>query len=499
MGSLEAIFILLFASVLLVGVAQWLRIPYPLALVVGGIGIGFLPFMPPMNFDPNLVLLIFLPPILYYSSFSIAFREFRKNWRAVFSLAIGLVVFTTLVIGVLFKWVFPQYSWALAFAFGAIVSPPDATSATAILRRFSINPRLASLLEGESLINDASAIVLYKIAVSAALLGSFSLVEGGAEFVREIAIGVFVGVAFGYLLQIFSRRYLEPVLAVVFSFTIPYMMFIVSNYLGGSGVLAVVACGLIGSRVLLKHRSSLRRVLGFATWDILFVLLNCFIFVLIGLKLRSITGTMTYEQIALYTAYACLFTLAMVIIRLFWTYAIRNMRVNEAIITGWSGMRGIVSLSIALGLPLQLSGRDEVIFITFVVILITLLIPGLTLPLLIRRLIPGCTRRSDEGKVREKLIVAAKEKLRELLNTQVINENEFEFLGTYFVTQHRVLSNFHENKTHTLELARVSVIQSQRDLLLELWEKQEIDDGLLNHMENELDIVEIHIARGELN
>src|SRR5262249_1173232 len=150
-------FILLFFAVLLIGLGQKFHIPYPITLVIGGTVIGFIPGLHALNFDPNLILVIVLPPILYYAAFGIAFREFQKNWKYIFSLALGLVVFTTIVIGFIFKWIFPQFSWVLAFAFGAIVSPPDAIAATTILKRFSISPSLISKLEGESLINDASA------------------------------------------------------------------------------------------------------------------------------------------------------------------------------------------------------------------------------------------------------------------------------------------------------------------------------------------------------
>ncbi len=509
MASLETIFVLLFAAVLLVGIAQKVHVPYPIALVLGGMLIGFIPEVPVINFDPDLILLAVLPPILYYAAYGTAIREFQKNWRDIFSLALGLVVFTTLVIGVLFRWMFPQFSWALAFAFGAIVSPPDAVSATAILRHFSINPRLTALLEGESLVNDASAIVLYKIAVTALLSGSFSLVEGGVDFFREVVVGVSSGLILGLLMQLFSRRYLEPVLAVLFSFTIPYLTFIIANHLGGSGVLAVVVNGLIGARILQTHPSSLRRVLGYATWDIFNVLLNCFVFVLIGLQLRTITKAMTMQQIALYAGYACLTVLAMVAVRMLWVFAEagiahikakKPLSLRESAIIGWSGMRGIVSLAVAIGLPAALAGRNEVIFMTFVVILITLVIPGLTLPLLIRWLIPGCTKKSEEGKIRALLIKVAQEKLKELQHSKKIAPEEFEFLKNYFITQHRVLENFHaENHLEHVEAARLEVIRSQREILLELWERQEIDDRLLNHMENELDIVEIHIVRGELH
>lgn len=524
MGSVETIITLMFAAVLLIGVAQKMHVPYPIALVLGGTAIGFIPGLHPLNFDPNLILVIVLPPILYYGSFGIAYREFQKNWKVIFSLALGLVVFTTLVIGVIFKWMFPQYSWALAFAFGAIMSPPDVTAATAILKRFSISSRLLAILEGESLINDASAIVLYRIAVVALLSGSFSVIDGGIEFFKGVFGGILIGVITGFLLQLFSRKYLEPVLGVVFSFTIPYITYVLASWLEVSGVLAVVVNGLIGSRILLTHHSSLRRVLGYATWDIFILLLNCFVFILIGLQLRGITQELTREQLLLYTGYAVLISAAMVLVRMMWVYgkaAIAYVKalssskaptlcpqiLREAALISWSGMRGIVSLAVALGLPYYLSngmpleGRNVVIFMTFVVILITIIIPGLTLPTLIRWLkIQHYSKSEEETNIRNELTKIAKEHLSRLLNTQSINQIEYDFLKSYFQSHLRVLEMSHhaEHRLPNVEEARLKIIQSQRKKLIEMWERGEIDDRLLTHMENELDVEEIHIARAEL-
>lgn len=524
MDNLQTIFLLLLVAVLLVGVAQKFRIPYPIALVLGGTTIGFIPGLPTIEFNPDIVLVIVLPPILYYSAFGTAFREFQRNWKDIFSLALGLVVFTTVIIGIIFKWMFPELPWALAFAFGAIVSPPDAISATAILKRFSMSPRLISLLEGESLINDASAIVLYKLATIALLSGSFSLAEGGVEFLQNVLGGALLGIVSGFALQMLSRHYLEPVLGVVFSFTIPYSTYIVANFIGVSGVIAVVVNGLVGSRILLAHHSSLRRVLGFATWDIYIILLNCFVFILIGLQLKNITQTMTTQQMVIYSGYALLITVAMVIVRFIWVYAKTGISYAKALynsestkvcheilidaaIIGWSGMRGIVSLAVAIALPhtrsngALIEGRNEVIFITFVVILITLLIPGLTLPTLIRRLKIKKHSNHNELKLsRKKLAKIAEEKLQYFLKVESIDKSEFDFLQIYFASQHRVLEMSHpvDDKIQNIELVRLEIIQTQRKELLEMWKQKEIDDTILTHLEQELDLVEVHVARAEL-
>jgi len=407
MDSLYTFIILMFAAALLVGIAQKIQIPYPIALVIGGTAIGFIPELHPIYFDPNLMIVVVLPPILYYASFGISFREFRSNWREIFSLALGLVFITTLVIGLIFKWIFPEFPWALAFAFGAIISPPDAIAVTAILKRFSMNSRLLTVLEGESLVNDASALVLYRLAITALLSGVFSLSDASFEFFKVVSGGVAVGLISGFIIQRFSRSYLDPVVGVVLSITIPYMTYILADSIGVSGVLAVVTNGLVGSQVILSHPAPSRRILGFLMWDIYSILLNCFVFILIGLHLKILISDMSTKDILLNVGYGILFTFVLIAIRMVWVYAKSSIQyvktrmnpksakdtsepLSEATIIGWSGMRGIVSLTAALALPLTLSngmmlkGREEVIFITFVVILLTLLIPGLTIPSLIR-------------------------------------------------------------------------------------------------------------------
>lgn len=524
MENLEIIFFLLFSAILLVGIAQKIHLPYPIILILGGAAISFIPGLNNISFNPSLALTIFLPPILYYSAFGISFREFQRNWKSIFSLALGLVVLTTIVVGLIFKWIFPQFSWALALAFGAIVSPPDAIAVTSILKRFDINPRLITLLEGESLINDASAIVIYKIAIVALMTGSLSLNAGMYDFFYVVLGGIIVGFFLGFLLQTFSKRYLEPVLAVVFSFTIPYVTYIVSDILNVSGVLAVVINGLIGAKILHTHHSPLRRVLGYAVWDILTILLNCLVFILIGLQVKTIALKMSIHQMVGYSGFALLIAFVMCVVRMIWVYgraAILYMNalhhsdssrtcpqiLQESAIIGWAGMRGIVSLAVSLALPLTfpngmpLEGRNETIFITFGVILVTLLIPGLTLPKLISWLkLQRVHKDNKEKQIRKQLADHANEIIFSFLESKTINQKEYRFLKSYFHLQHKALEQAHDAEEHisNIELARRKVIHFQRIKLIEIKKKHEMDDHLLDHLEGELDMLETHIARAQL-
>jgi len=524
MDTLQVVVTLMFFAAILVGVARKLNIPYPIALVFGGALLGFMPGLPSITFDPNTVLLVVLPPILYYGAFGISFRDFSRNWKEIFSLAITLVVVTTLIVGMLFKWLLPQFPWPLAFAFGAIVSPPDAVAATAVLKRFKIGNRLSAVLEGESLVNDASALVLYRMAVLALLSGSFSIAEGSLEFLKVVTGGIGLGLALGSLIQRFSSQYLEPVVGVLFSFTIPYIVYIIADSLDVSGVLAVVVVGLIGSRFLISHRSPLRRVLGYVTWDIWVIVLNCLVFIMIGLQLRNITKVMTAEEIWRLFGYSVLVTFAIVAVRFLWimgrfgvTYLKALYRphadkicpeiLREGVILAWSSMRGIVSLTAALALPLTLpggeaiDGRDEVIFMTFNVILLTLVIPGLTLPFLIRALNVQSDREDeDTRRVSKQLSKVADDKLNKLHTTEAITQEEFDFLRTYFKLQRRLLGFTHSSpQMHNIDTARHQVIQEQRKHLLSMWKRREIGDQLLLLIEQQLDTEEAHIVRADLS
>jgi CPA1 family monovalent cation:H+ antiporter len=517
MGSFQTLVILMSTAILLVGLAQKLKIPYPLALVLGGAGIGFLPGITPINYDPSLILLIVLPPILYYGAVWIPFREFKQNIGHIFSLAIGLVLATTLIIGVLFKFLFPEYPWALAFTFGAIVSPPDAVAATAIFKRFSIGSRLVTVLEGESLINDASALVLYKLALIALLSGFFSLPEATWSFFKISAGGVVVGLIMGFVFYRFSEYFLEPIVGVVFSFAVPYITYIAADSLGMSGILAVVTNGLYGSRNLVTHHSSLRRVLGYAAWDIFIILLNCFVFILIGSQLSFISRKMTFDEMLLYTAYGFLITFIIILIRMSWVYIEhsltylssrrirnnvqkRNLVLRDATILGWSGMLGIVSLSAVLAVP-PMEGRNTVVFIVFIVILLSMLITGLTLPILLQWLrVEPPQRNRPAHNIRKRLVEIAKREIQRLHATSVLTHEESAFLINYFQSRHLIweMVSTKGEQIHNLEVARVKVLEVQRQLLIQLWESKEIDDKFLHHLARELDIEETHTVRAEI-
>lgn len=521
MNPLYTLVFLMFVAVLLVGAAQKLKISYPIALVLGGTLLGFIPGLSSIDFDPRILLVIVLPPILFYASYSISFKEFTKYFSDIFLLAIVLVIITTLVVALLFKWLFPDLSWGLAFAFGAIVSPPDAVSATSVLKRFNISSRLRTILEGESLINDATALVIYKFSVLAIVTGSFSWKSATVEIFYAISVGILIGIILGYILNKISI-YLNPVLSVVYSFIIPYISFCFADFVGASGVLAVVTSGLLGAYMLITQFNPLTRVLGWAFWDIIIILLNCFIFILIGLEFRILVEKIPYKQLWIYSAYGCLITFAVIMTRFVVIFSRRILwhllnrkdsklaRLSKiyflhAIISSWAGMRGIVSLTAALALPLgllsgvPLPGREIVIFLSFIVIFLTLIIPGLTLPLLIEWLkIHPIQTQEDLTFARKKLADIAKQEIHKMHATKKLKDDEKELLCMYFHSRHKITEIFSSSEEHIIEQVRHHVIQKQREYLVEMWIKNEVDDSVIGHLERELDIEETHILRGDI-
>lgn len=528
MDTIETLIFLMMSAVILVAFAQQWRLPYPLALVIGGAILGFLPTLSDIYIDPKVLLVAVLPPILYYAAFAISFREFRENLAQIFSLALGLVVVTTLAIGMLFKWIFPDTSWALAFAFGALISPPDATT-NAILKRYNMRSGMLTTLEGESLVNDASALVLYKLAIVALISGTFSLWDASIEFAKVTTGGIFVGAVVGWLLQSLSMHFFSPLMAVVVSFVIPYFMYILANTMGFSGVLAVVVSGLISSRLLIVHPTPLRRILGHAAWDIFIILLNCFIFILMGSQLSIITKNMSWSQIVIYGCYGLLITVVLFVIRFLWIAskyiflwlrqrshdrlkaAHRQPEVHEALVMAGCGMRGIVSLTAVLALPLYaayghpIELRNEVIFMTFIVIFLTLLIPSIALPYYLKtQKTAGNAEGSDVLRTREWLVKAAEKEIQRLNILHNLSDEESLFLIDYFKARHRIFKviGVEERVTveegsgqvHKLESARRKVVRAQRRLLLQMWEQEIIDDKLLNVLERELDVEESHLS-----
>ncbi|HYZ24072.1 MAG TPA: Na+/H+ antiporter, partial [Rhodopila sp.] len=399
----DLVLLLMAAAVGLHLLARRLRMPPAAALILGGIALALIPAAPDIELDPDLALVLFLPPLLMADAYLTAWRDFRANLRIILQLAVGAVAFTTLIVGLVAHAVVPDLPWAACFTLGAIVSPPDAVAAKAVLEHVRLPRRVTVLLEGESLINDASGLVLYRFAVAAALTGTFSAAEAAKVFVLLAIGGVVVGLVCGYLGTVLFARLRDPILTTIGSFLLGWAAYIGAEALGFSGVLSTVACGLVvGWRqhtILTAHT----RFAAATTWQTATFVLESLVFILIGLSLRGVLArlnatTGSVPDLLLPTA---AIIAAVILSRFAWvlpaTYLIRAIfpRVRRhdpypplgiPIVVSWAGMRGVVSLAAALALPIEFPGRDFILAATFAVILVTVLVQGATLAPLIRLL-----------------------------------------------------------------------------------------------------------------
>ncbi|MBV9718544.1 MAG: Na+/H+ antiporter [Candidatus Eremiobacteraeota bacterium] len=429
----EALVLVTFLTVvvLLAVGAKRLRVPYPIAFVIGGIALAFTRRIPRPHVDPELIMLIVIPPLLYGAAWSTDWFDLKRNARPITLHAVGLVIFTMAIVGIVVHYTVPAFTWPLAFLLGAIVSPPDAVAAEAIFERIAIPHRIAAIVTGECLVNDATALVLYRFALAAAISGAFSLARASAAFVVVAAGGIVVGLATAFLLEgilryIARHGFSDAMIVSVVFLLAPFAAYLPAEELGVSGVLAAVTAGILLSRRSASFIDSEARVLGASVWRLLIFVLNAYAFLLIGVELPSILAALQ-PHVRDYILYGVILSFTVIVVRLAWifpaTYLPRMLsrRLRERdpspswqqiFVLGWSGMRGIVSLAIALALPYTLGdapfpARDVTIFFTLCVIFVTLVLQGLTLGPLIEWL--GVTETSRGGKREARLRIRALE------------------------------------------------------------------------------------------
>ncbi len=516
MKVLEVILFLMLCAVALGWVARHFRFPYPIALVIGGGALGFVPQLPQLPFDPQLILVLVLPPILYQAALLTSWRDFKGNIRPIGLLAIGLVIVTTLAVGAVLKLVVPEIPWAAAFVLGAIVSPPDAVAATAILSQLKIPRRVVTVLEGESLVNDASGLVLYKFAVAAVLTGTFSLLDASIQFAGVSIGGVAIGILMGLLFVFIHRHLGDTFIEVLTTLSVPYIAYILAESLHASGVLAVVAAGLVRGRYSPEIVSAEMRIIARSVWNLLVFLLNSLVFILIGTQLSGIAGRLSAYSPAQLFYCGSLVASVSILVRFGWIYLVtylpymvsRRYRKRhpappeaEVFIMSWCGMRGIVSVAAALALPLLMEDgspfpqRDLIVFLTFVVIAATLVLQGLTLPPLIRRLNVGTDWSERDEQQRAKFALtkvaitaiddlAAKEKLPADLAERI--RAEFAEKVALALPDGEVL---HAGGDPARRLRRAA-IEAERRELIRIWRENQISDDVLHHLEEDLDYQE---------
>jgi monovalent cation/hydrogen antiporter len=510
MNLLEIVIFLLLCAVALGWIARRAGVPYPIALVVGGGALGFIPKLPQIDFDPQFLLVLVLPPILYQAALLTSWRDFKANLRPIGLLAIGLVLVTTLVVGAALKFLIPDIPWAVAFAFGAIVSPPDAIAATAILSKLNMPRRIVTVLEGESLVNDATGLVLYKFAVAAALSGAFSLFDASVQFVLVAIGGVAIGMLLAGLFVALHRFLGDPFIEVLLSLSVPYLAYVAAESVHVSGVLAVVAAGLLRGRYSPKMVSAEMRILARSVWNILVFMLNSLVFILIGLQLSEvITRLEGYTGWEL-AANALGVSMVAILVRFAWVYfaeyvpawigALLRTKFSaplpgEAFIVSWCGMRGIVSLAAALALPPEIIYRDLIVFLTFVVILVTLVVQGLTLAAVIRQVKIGTDHSGrDEHRLARmsmgKAAIAAIERSAGEASAlpDVVERIRAEFADRMAVAS--PLAQMSDSSHANARRMRLAAVRAEREELIRLWQEGEVSDEVLHHLEEELDYEE---------
>ncbi len=523
MGDVQILLAALFVSAAgLNALANRLSLPYPIPLVLGGLVLGLIPGIPNITLNPDLVLLVFLPPLLYAGSFFADLRSLRDDTRVIVLNSIGLTIFTAAAVGVIAHEVI-GLPWAVSFALGAIVSPTDPAAATAIMRRVGAPRRLINILEGESLINDAAALVMYKVAVAAAIGESVSAGHTVLTFFGDVAGGVAIGLAVGYVIAEVRKRVTDVNTELTISLFSAYGAFIPADQLGVSGVLAVVACGLYLGWRAPEIASPESRMQGYAMWSILTFLLNATLFILIGLQLPTIVNGLAGESAGQVVGYAALVCAAVIALRYIWQFTLtvvirtldrrpsqvaRRSTWRDRVIGGWAGMRGAVSLAAALALPIHtdagapLPGRDLIQFITFSLILVTVVGQGLTLPWLIRRLgvvDDGEDQQHEETKARLVIARAALDRVDELEGEEWTRDETLErvralyrFRKRRFAAQAGAIDGTDGIEERSLAYQRLmhEIYASQREALVELRNGRRISVDVMRRVERELDLEE---------
>jgi monovalent cation/hydrogen antiporter len=501
-----------------------LKMPYPIALVIGGLCISLVPGLPPVHINPELVFLLFLPPLLYAAGWFTSWHDFKANRRPIFLLAFGLVLFTTFVVGMVLHSVIPAMPLAVAFAFGAIVSPPDAVAATAIADQIHLPKRIVTILEGESLVNDATGLVTLRFALAAAASGSFSATHAALEFVWVVAGGVGLGLAVATVFERVFRLIKDASLIITVSLLVPYMAYLPAERLHVSGVLAAVAAGIYGGWKGPELLSASTRLNAVAVWSVLVFLLNCILFIVIGLELPEIVGELGQYSKGQLLGYGALVSAVVILVRPVWVFPAtwlprllsRRLRQRDPIppwrsvmIVSWSGMRGVVSLAAALALPVTfadgrpLPQRSLVIFLTFCVILSTLVLQGLSLPLIVRGL--GIRERREDKHERDarlKLAQAALTHLRKAAEQNPRHESAAQRVAAQYQERIEDLNDelaevlgWSDQREHLVATRRLRLesLEAERRELIKLRRQRQVNEALMHQIEHELDLEETRL------
>ena len=509
-GELQ-LFLLLVALAAMLVAAALRRLPVPVLLVCGGLVLGFVPGLPQVQLAPDLVLVAILPPLLYSSAFFTGLRDLRANLRPISLLAFGLVAATTCGVALVAHVAVPRLSWGSAFTLGAVLSPTDALAATEVLSRVGLPRRIVSILEGESLVNDGMALVLYKFAVAAAVSGAFSFWHAAWDLPVNVVGGVAVGLAVAFVVRQVRRRVDDTPTEVAIALLSGYLAYLPAAAIGVSGVLAAVTIGVYMGWYTPELTTVQTRLSGNAFWEILVFLVNALLFALIGLQLREITSrlpvtwTLAGECAAVVAAVVVVRAVCVPIFTYVPRFLFRSIRERDPYppwqapaVIAWAGVRGAVSLAAALALPVDVPQRDRIVFVTFVVVLASLLGPVLTLPSLVRVLglqDDGLAER-EEAKARIRAAEAALAHLEELASEEWVFDDTAERLrGQYRFRANRFRARLDgedgdgiEDRSERYQRLRRELLEAERSAVIAMRNAGEITEEVMHRVERDIDL-----------
>jgi len=521
--AIEIVFLLLVLFVVVFGVlARKLETPYPIILVLGGLLLSFVPGIPKINLNPDIIFFVVLPPLLYNAAWLTSWREFSHNLVSILLLAFGLVTFTVLGVTEAGQWFLPGFDWRIGLVLGAVVAPTDAIAATSIAKRLGLPKRIVDILEGESLVNDASALLALEFGIALLVGGQVPTLGSGLLRLAYLTVaGIGIGLIIGEIVHLIEHRVDDAPIEIVLSILTPYVAYLVADFVRASGVLAVVACGLYLSRKSSHFFSPSVRLQAWAVWDSLTFVLNGLVFVLIGLQLPYVMGTIKDHNLGTLMAYGAIFSAFLIALRVLWIFpgaylanVIRRrlLHQNERMpptrqifVVGWTGMRGVISLAAAIALPQTLGKgnpflqRNMIIFLAFFVILVTLVLQGLTLPVFIRSLgLAGAAApNTEEKEARRTILEAALAHLEHARGgSDAAKAEAYDDLAQHY---RRRLDALNESATDAadraasafykrfLDLSR-ELLQVERETAVQLRNQRRISDELLRELEHELDL-----------
>lgn len=537
MEDFKIVVFIMAILIVLTAIANRRKFPFPILLVLAGLVIGFVPQLPNLSLDPDIVFVIILPPLLYDAASKTSWHEFKTSIRPISALAITLVFFTTLAVAVTAHYLIPGFSWPLSFVLGAVVSPPDAVAASGIIKGLGLNKKVITILEGESLVNDASALIAYRSAVAAVTTGTFIFWQAGLQFLLVAGVGILIGIVSGYLF-VWAHKNIEnnPVVETSLTLLSPFVAYLAAEHFHMSGVLAVVSTGLViswRSPEVFSYQTRMRtRVL----WDTLIFILHGFIFILIGLQLPSIIKDLGNYPFAQLLGYGLLISLVTIVVRIIWVFAgaywqnyfpkgkKKKVALAEGghpdntwknvLVVAWTGTRGVISLAAALALPLVLDDgtafpkRYSIIFLAFVVIFVTLVVQGLSLPLLIKllKIKPEDNSGAEEKELQFYLATHTLQYIEQELTIHLNPKVKDQLIKKYELEIQKLRNDIrrhHKSKHHSANLielppdalleTKLEITKFQRGLLLKLHKEGEFSDTAIRHLEREMDIDELKL------